>query len=150
MSLASFLLGSSLRRLIGPRARPATRTRRPRLEPLESRDLPSTAPLHRGFGTPRSPVAAAYTRAGRAGYDPSAGYGWASLAGLTAYNLKARGALTRDGVRGPSGLFEVDLADGTYQVTATLGHGHARRGKVDVLAGGELEAAGVTSKPGRF
>src|SRR5262249_17926298 len=148
MSLASFLLGSGLRRVIFRRVPPAIRKQKPRIEQLESRELLSG--FHLDFGTATSPVAAGYTRMALAAYNPTTGYGWGSPPGLSAYNKTTSNALTRDGHTGTNSTFKVDVANGIYQVTATLGHPTALRDKVDVLAEGILEAAGVTTAAGQF
>jgi hypothetical protein len=122
MSFGSFLLGSGLRRVISRRVQPATRKHKPRIEQLECRELLSGLPLHLDFGTATSPVAAGYTQMKLAAYNSTTGYGWASLAGLTAYNSKLSNALIRDGQTGTNSTFLVNVANGTYQVTATLGH----------------------------
>ena len=81
--------------------------------------LPSSRKLD--FGTPTSSVAAGYTRATPAAYDAALGYGW------TAGTIDSRdhaigGDLTRDFNFTPDGTFAVSVANGTYNVTLTMGN----------------------------
>src|SRR4051812_7986631 len=115
-----------------PRTRGGGRTSRievrPRLETLEGRRLLSVSTdLKLDFGTSGSPVASGWTRASAELYDPTRGYGWTSYSGSPTVQAFDRGTadpLTRDGVAGIVGrdaYYWVDLPNGTYDVTATLG-----------------------------
>lgn len=93
------------------------------------------------FGTAASPVAEGFSPVSRATrYDPARGFGW--LAGQAADNDARSGdALTRDYNYTRDATFGVDLPNGTYDVTITLGDArHARD-----LMGVSLEGAQVAS-----
>jgi fibronectin type 3 domain-containing protein len=86
-------------------------------------------PFRFDFGTATSPVATGYTQVTEAtGYSAGQGYGWRSGAiesrdrgpGSDGQN---RNALVRDLNRTTDGTFAVDLANGTYTVTVTMGDG---------------------------
>jgi subtilisin family serine protease/fibronectin type 3 domain-containing protein len=96
------------------------------------------------FGTTTSPVADGYTRVLYSEtYDSGVGYGWlpgGSRAGLDRYSADP---LTRDFNYTPAGTFVVDVANGNYDVTVTLGdalQAHDRMGvflegtKVDTVS----------------
>ena len=72
------------------------------------------------FGTNLSPVAADYVRVtGTDAYDDQTGYGWQSG---PVYSLNRGGdALTRDINYTMDGTFAVDLDNGEYDVTLTMG-----------------------------
>ncbi len=133
--------------------RSRTRSCRPRVVELEGRDLPSTVwtpPLHFDFGTTQSPVAAGYTGVSTTSYGNHLGYGWQSLSGLVARDRGTSDPLTRDMVLGPSGTFLVNVPNGTYDVTATLGdprYGHDRDA---IWAEGKEVASGLTTAAGQF
>src|SRR5262245_47803902 len=119
MSFSS-LFTFTLRRF---RARPRQRPAGLRLEQLESRDLLSA--YHLDFGTVNngvpSPVAPGYVGVALTAYSPSVGYGWDNLTGLSATDRGTSDPLTRDFHSGPDGTFLIDLPNGTYDVSPTLG-----------------------------
>jgi len=86
-----------------------------------------TVPLQYDFGTGASPVAAGYTQVtGATAYDPARGYGWVS-GSVAGYDTGSGTALGRDlnFVNNGTARFAVALADGTYDVTLTVGNGTA-------------------------
>jgi hypothetical protein len=111
---------------------------------------PATAPSWRyDFGTAGSPVAVGYARVTAATtYSASAGYGWQS----GAIDERDRGTgddATRDFNFTADGTFAVDLADGTYDVTVTLGDADYAHGPMGVyLEGAQVDA--VSTAAGQF
>src|SRR5438094_1562702 len=103
------------RRALGKRAK----THRLSLELLEERNLLS--PTQFDFGTTTSPVAAGYTQVTPATtYSAAQGYGWQN--GVIQADDRVTGTdLTRDFNFTTLGTFAVDLPNGTYTVTLTLG-----------------------------
>src|SRR5690242_9623950 len=94
--------------------------RRPELEALESRDLPSTA-FAFDFGTPTSPVAPGYTQVtATTHYRAARGYGWEG-GKVTARDRGSGSALTRDFNATADATFAVKLPRGLYAVTLTMG-----------------------------
>src|SRR5262249_53227479 len=76
---------------------------------------------HSDVGTPTSPVASGYTQVTEATqYSAGQGYGWQS----GSIDSRDRGTgtdLTRDFNFTTNGMFAVDVANGTYNVTVTAG-----------------------------
>jgi hypothetical protein len=123
------------------------------VEALEPRELPATilaAPLHYDFGTTMSPVASGQTGAALVAYTDTLGYGWQSLAGLSAMDRHTSNALTNDCVSGGNGTFLVNLPNGTYDVTPTLGDVQGSMSNVDVRAQGNLVGAGLHTNYGQI
>ncbi len=101
------------------------------------------------FGTDTSPVASGYTRttAGTT-YSTTRGYGW-SAGTLTGVDRGTSDSLTRDFVSTNDATFVVDVPNGTYQVTATLGDASTSRDQMAVyLEGGQVE--NVNTSAGQF
>jgi PKD repeat protein len=125
----------------------------PWIEPLEKRELLATtlaAPLHFDFGTTTSPVASGYTGVSLVAYSPTLGFGWQSLTGLSAVNRSTADALTSDLVRGTDDTFLVNLANGTYDVTPTMGDTRYARDQISIYGQGQLLASGLSSSAGQF
>ncbi len=150
MSFRAFLLRFA-RRPIGLR-RKARGSKHPgrkfEVEPLESRDVPSAS--HLDLGTRTSPVAAGYVGVPLVAFSHSLGYGWQSLAGMSAYNSAGRNALTRDGHQGVIGVFDLNVQNGAYQVTALVGSPFAPRDTLSVAAEGRLKAVNVHTAAGQY
>jgi beta-glucanase (GH16 family)/fibronectin type 3 domain-containing protein len=107
---------------------------------IDKVSLASIAPTlfaaHFDFGPTGSPVAAGYTPFSTAAYSSSVGYGWLPGANLWALDrgaLAGTSALTEDFIQTDSGgaTFEINVPDGVYNVTPTLGdalYGHDLQG----------------------
>jgi fibronectin type 3 domain-containing protein len=101
------------------------------------------------FGTPASPVAAGYTRVTPATvYTPALGFGW------TSGSIAARDRLQPDAVRRdlcftPLGTFAVDVPNGRYRVTATVGDQTTGHGQMGFFLEGE-QAGSVSTQAGEF
>src|SRR5436190_1049546 len=106
------------------------------VERLEDREVPA-ASYSLDLGTATSPVESGYTPFAPNAYNPSVGYGWQSLSGISAFNRTTGTALTRDGHLGTDATFLVNLPDGNYQVTATLGDADFARDNVAIFAEGQ-------------
>jgi PKD repeat protein len=125
----------------------------PQIEELERRELLAAslaAPLHFDFRTNTALVAAGHTGAALTAYTPTLGYGWQSLTGLTAISPDPAADATRGFVRGSDGTFLVDLANGTYNVTPTLGDPASACNQMALYGQGELLASGLTTGAGQF
>jgi PKD repeat protein len=120
-----------------------------RVEQLESRLLLSQSAQF-DFGTAWSPAAPGYLKAALVTYAPARGSGWESVARLTAHDRGTADSLTRDLHRGPAGTFLVDLPNGTYRVTATLGDAFVRRDQMAIWAEGRKVASDLTTNAGQF
>ena len=83
-------------------------------------------------------------------YAATRGYGWASLAGLHSNDRGTTDLVTRNYHSGTDGTFLVDLGNGTYNVTVTLGDARASHDDLAVWANGQLLASNVTTLPGQF
>lgn len=75
------------------------------------------------FGTPTSPVASGYTRVTAAtAYTTGLGYGWTAGSGSDVDRGTGFGIdLTRDSFQTEGATFEVDVPNGTYDVTLVVG-----------------------------
>lgn len=143
---------------------PAARRRRNReseqpttVEVLEDRQMLSVDPVtglydeHFDFGTAFSPVAPDATSVNYTNtYNSTAGFGWLS----GAVDSRDRGAsygddLTRDFNFTADGTFVVDVPDGEYEITITLGDGLALRDNMGVFLEG-VQVDSVTSQAGQY
>ncbi len=94
------------------------------------------------FGTSTSPVAAGYTQVTSATtYSTSQGYGWQSGTIADRDYTTLSDALTRDFNYTTQGTFAVDVANGTYTVTLTMGSPAWAKNQMGVF----LEGARVDS-----
>jgi fibronectin type 3 domain-containing protein len=103
---------------------------------LNGLQVAQAQPLMLDFGTASSPVAAGWARA-RAGlaYDPARGYGW-SAGMIQERDRGGANALTRDLDFTPDGTFRIDLANGAYDVTLTVGDGATAHDAIAVFLEG--------------
>ncbi|HEX6984284.1 MAG TPA: fibronectin type III domain-containing protein, partial [Planctomycetaceae bacterium] len=121
------------------------------VEPVTTSDPPPepSEKLQFDFGTGSSPLSGGYARVSEATkYSATLGYGW--LSGTVA--SRDRGTadpLTRDLNFSSDATFAVDLADGTYLVTVTLGDAAAAHDQMGVYLEGAL-ADSVTAAKGQF
>jgi hypothetical protein len=153
LSLVPFV--ASFVRLSRPRAAKgfSSPRLRPQLEELEQRELLAAglpAPLHFAFGTNPSPGTAGQAAGALTAYSPTLGYGWQSLTGLSAGKPGPAANSTNAPVHGTNGTFLVDLADGTYNVTPTLGDAAAASDQVALYGQGRLLAYGISTQAGQF
>jgi hypothetical protein len=106
--------------------------------------------FHLQFGSGKSPTGSGYTEVPLVSYAASRGYGWESLTGLHWRDRQTADPLTRTFHMGHDGTFDVDLPNGTYQVTLTLGDPWLPHGAFDVWAGATQLATGLKTTPGQF
>ena len=105
------------------------------------------------FGTATSPVAAGYTRVtGDDTYTTALGYGW--TAAVYSHDRGGASDRDRDFAYGADGTFLVDVPNGTYRVTVTIGDslvtpGYFGHDDIGVFLEGRL-ADKVTAPPGAF
>lgn len=117
----------------------------PNLEALERREVLSGNSVLLDFGTSQSPVASGYTQVLVAEYSQALGFGWNNVSGLKASDRGSADPLLRDfhyglNKSGTDKTFLVDLADGTYDVTAILG-GRSPQDRIDLYAEGQQVAS---------
>lgn len=102
------------------------------------------------FGPPSLPVSPGQTLATSRRYTPAFGFGWKP--GTAVYEDRRWGAipapLTAGFVYGRDATFLVDLPDGAYDVTPTLGDALVARDQVAVYAQGKLVASGTNTPAG--
>jgi hypothetical protein len=118
------------------------------LEELEIRQLLSS--YHFDFGTSTSPVAAGYTGVPLVSYSPSQGYGWQNLLGISAVDRGGNHPLTEDFHQGTNATFLVNMPNGTYDVTPTLGDSQAAHNNVTISAQGQVAESPVSTLSGHF
>ncbi len=119
-------------------------------EQLEQRQM-MDASFQFDFEAGSSPVAAGYTPVQLSVYTPTQGFGWQTLNGLVArdYPTASKDALRRDVHIGVRGTFLVDLPNGTYDVTPTLGNPRTYADNVSVFLEGQ-RVGRVSTGPGKF
>jgi hypothetical protein len=109
------------------------------------------------FGTPTSPVMPGYTQVTPSNlYAPVSGFGWMLNAGQTVSGVDQASSsapgvypLTRDFNSTASGTFAVDLPNGVYDVTVTLGDALAAHATMTVTMQGELRG-NLSTTAGQF
>lgn len=102
------------------------------------------------FGTGTSPVATGATNVSAQAFNANLGYGWANnAAGLDSRDRGGADPLTRDFVFGRDGTFLVNLANGTYTVTATIGDAFVAHDNVGIWIQGQQVASGLTTQAGQ-
>lgn len=106
--------------------------------------------LHFHFGPDNSPAALGYTKVPVVNYTPGRGYGWSGIAGIGARDRNTADALTTHFETGRDGTFLVDLPDGTYTVTVSLGDAKEEHDDISVWGNGSLLASGLTTAAGQF
>ena len=105
--------------------------------------------LHWDFGTSSSPLATGYTRVTEATkYSGALGYGWQSSS-IASRDRGTGTDLTRDFNFTSNGTFAVDLANGTYDVTLTLGDRSYSHDQMGVFLEG-TQVDSVTAPAGQF
>ena len=120
------------------------------IEPGVPPVLPTEASFD--FGTSGSPVESGYTQVTESTlYSAITGYGWSSTAGLQSRDRGAPADLTRDLVLGATEhTFNVDLANGDYEVTITIGDQQYMHDLIDVYAEGILKIDDLSTTAGVF
>lgn len=120
----------------------------PALEELEARELLSTSPIQLDLGTGFSPVENGYENVPLVAYNLARGYGWDSLSGLRTDTGPGDNALTQDYHYGfmPS-TFLVDVPQGTYDVSITLGSEYQSQNGIALEAEGQLITNGISTAP---
>lgn len=104
---------------------------------------------HFDFGTPTSPVASGYVGVPVVAYTSTMGYGWTSIAGITALDRGTTDSLTRDFHTANDGTFEVDVPNGLYQVTTKLGDALGVRDNIDMFMNGNQVGSNITTQAGQ-
>ena len=112
--------------------------------------LPSMAAFD--FGTASSPVEQNWTQVlSSTIYSPAIGYGWSTTNGLESRDRIAPDNLTRDFIfASAEHSFIVDLANGEYLVTVTLGDQSFEHDNIDVYAEATLVADDVYASIGSY
>jgi hypothetical protein len=110
---------------------------------------PTSVPLSFDFGTGTSPVAAGYTGVSPTTvYSAGLGYGWQSGV-IDSRDRGTGGDLNRDFNFSPDGTFAVNLANGTYYVTITMGDAAYAHYQMGVFLEG-LQVDSVSTALGSF
>src|SRR5262245_8751466 len=120
------------------------------VEALERRELLSGTTFHLDLGTFTSPVAAGYTGVGPISYSTSTGYGWQSTVGISALDRLSGTSLTRDMHLGTDAAFLLDVPNGQYDVTVTLGDPTTKRDRVSIWAEGDQVVKHVNTAAGKI
>jgi fibronectin type 3 domain-containing protein len=104
------------------------------------------------FGTGSSPVESGYVQVTEStAYSAVSGFGWDGTAGLGSRDRGAPDNLQRDLVfSGTDHTFNVDLANGQYKVTLTIGDNSYTHDLIDVYAEGVLQVNHLTVNAGTF
>ena len=117
----------------------------------------STSPLPNtykfDFGTASSPLSSGYTRITETTCYTSGGFGWTSTSGLQSRDrTNLADDLLRDFVmsNAGAGTFKVDLPNGSYSVTVTMGDQNYAHDNMVVKANGTTVLGNVNSAVGGF
>src|SRR5262249_38050801 len=105
---------------------------------------------HYDFGTSQSPVAPGYVGVAATPYSAVLGYGWTGSWPIYTADRGINDPLKRDLNYGHVGSFRVDIPNGTYNVTVTLGDAKFMHDKVALWGQGQLVASGLTTAAGQF
>ena len=107
---------------------------------------------HFDFGTTSSPLEAGYTRiTENTLYTADTGYGWTSTLNLYSRDRGAPDNLKRDFIQSRTEhTFNVDLANGEYTVTLTMGDYFYIHDMIDVYAEGVQKINDLTAYGGTF
>ncbi|HXG08499.1 MAG TPA: Calx-beta domain-containing protein [Gemmataceae bacterium] len=106
-------------------------------------------PFRFDFGTADSPIALGFAQVTETTvYNPVQGFGWQSGT-IRSVDRGSPNALEQDFNSLRQGTFAVDLPNGEYLVTVTLGDALARRDRVEVLLEG-TSVARITTRAGQF
>ena len=117
------------------------------LEALEPRHLLSGT--HFDFGSAKSPVAGGYVGVSAAAYSSSTGYGWTDASTILEVVRGTGTSLTRDFHAGQNATFQLDLANGFYLVTPTLGDTTTVRDHMDLYLNDQLVASDINVLKGQ-
>jgi hypothetical protein len=119
---------------------------------LEDRSLPTTlaAPLHFDFGPVGSAVASGYTGVALPLFTALQGYGWQSVTGLSTVDRGTSNPLTSTFVSGSDATFLVNLPDGFYNVTPTLGDATQIHDEVSIYGEGLQLGSALTTTANQF
>jgi fibronectin type 3 domain-containing protein/pimeloyl-ACP methyl ester carboxylesterase len=104
------------------------------------------------FGSSSSPIEAGYTQVtSSTAYSASTGYGWSSTVSLATRDRGLPDDLKRDLVFSPTEhTFNVDLANGNYQITVTVGDQSFMHDQIYVYAEDTLVVNDLTVAAGSF
>ncbi len=114
---------------------------------------PAQYARHFDFGTPASAIATGYTRVTEATSYTSGAFGWTNTSGLGSRDRSSQSdALKRDFVMSSSAArtFKVDLPNGNYAVTVTMGDNESAHDNMVVKAAGATVLADVDTAAGAF
>lgn len=121
--------------------------RRLQISPLEPRQMFSG--VHFDFGTATSPVASGYVGTPVGQYSLATGYGWTDSRGVREVVRNSGTSVTSDLHAEKDRTFQVDLSNGTYLVTPTLGDPTMIRDHIDILLNGKIVASNISVEAGR-
>jgi fibronectin type 3 domain-containing protein len=114
-------------------------------------DLPNgSGGWHFDFGGALTPVATGYVGVSPLAYNATLGYGWASPLAVSWTDRSTSNALTRDFHWGVDATFLVNLPNGIYNVTPTLGDARQVHNQQSIYLQGQLVASGLTTGNGQF
>jgi fibronectin type 3 domain-containing protein len=104
------------------------------------------------FGTDTSPLETGYKRVSNStAYSSASGYGWTSTNGLVSRDRGAPDKLRKDLVQGTTEhTFNVDLANGDYTITITIGDQDYMHDNIDVYAENTLVINDLTITASSF
>jgi hypothetical protein len=110
----------------------------------------SNAGLYFEFASNNSLAAAGYTKVPVVNYTPTRGYGWLDITGIGWRDRSSTNPLTSNLETATDGTFLVDLPNGAYTVTVSLGDAEELHDNVSLWANGTLLASGLTMAAGQF
>jgi PKD repeat protein len=117
-------------------------------EELEERQLLSTIDLQ--FGTLTSPTAPGYTHVSPIAYTPQTGFGWQNASGIAGVFRNTSNPLTWSNQKATDATFIVDLPNGSYNLTVTLGDSTTSAPPASLFAQGNLMYVTSWTRAGHF
>jgi PKD repeat protein len=106
--------------------------------------------LHFEFASENSTVAAGYTKVPVVNYTVTRGYGWSSITGIGWRDWNTSNPLTSNFESSADATFLVDLSNGTYKLTVSLGDAREPHANVSLWANGTALATGVSTTAGQL
>jgi PKD repeat protein len=111
---------------------------------------PTFSSAHFDLNAKNSPTAPGYIGVPMTAYGAGLGYGWVSVTGLSYRNRTYTDPLRRDFQNGSNGTFEVNMVNGYYAVTTTLGDASAPHTGMAIYLNGTLEVSGLNTAAGQW
>lgn len=102
------------------------------------------------FGVQQSPVQPGFRQVLPLAYSASEGLGWVNPKAIFGLDRGGSDALRRDGHQGSKNTFLVDMPNGLYDITPTIGRISGAVDQISIRAEGQLVASNIATSSGEF